>query len=201
MPFENMSSHILLGIVGVMALDTFATPSVPSVLDAEKVAACTIRILEKCVATQAQVPGGIERERLNAVGMVDARAMTIFALHRGVRRSVEHVNVFLMAFDAGLSTLVLHGKVLPLLDVTQAMKTVGEIPAVNAEVIRNQKYPGDEDCSDQSDCYPQRAQDVPLHLQPPRYSRGIQKTFNYQAGRRKFTKQLSVLLFLSHPIL
>jgi hypothetical protein len=161
-----MSSHILLRIVGVVALDTFVAPPVPSVFDAKKVAAGTTRVLEIRVATQAQLPGGIKRERLHTVGMIDARAMTVFAFHRGVRRSAVRVNVFLVAFDAGLSTLVLHGKVLPLLDVTQAIKTVGEIPAVNAEVIRNDKYPGDQECSDQSDCYPQRAQDIPLHLQP-----------------------------------
>ena len=102
----------------------------------------------------------------NVIRMIDRGAVAILTFDRLMSRSVEHVDIFLVAFNAGLSTLVLHGKFLPLLNVTQTMKTVGEIPAVNAEVIRNDEYPGDEYRSDQSDCYPQRAQDVPLHLQP-----------------------------------
>jgi len=68
-----------------------------------------------------------------------------------------------MAFGAGVITLVFDRKILPLLDIAEAMEVVSEAIAVHTEVIRNQKAPGDQDQSDQSDREPQRVQYVSLH--------------------------------------
>jgi len=122
-----------------MAFDAFLSSFMSSVLYAEETGSRAIRVFEIGMATEAKFSGGIERQKLDVIRMIDRGAMAILTFDRLMSRSVEHVNVFLVAFNAGLSALVLHGKFLPLLDVTQAMKTVGEIPAVNAEVIRNHK--------------------------------------------------------------
>jgi hypothetical protein len=72
-----------------------------------------------------------------------------------------------MAFEARIPALIFDRKVFPFLDIAQAVKAVGEISAMNSEVIRNKKDPCDKDACDQSDCYPQRAQYVPLHFRRP----------------------------------
>jgi len=46
-----------------------------------------------------------------------------------------------MTLSAGVSALIFDGKVLPVLEVAEAVIAVGEIPAVNSEVIRNQEPP------------------------------------------------------------
>jgi len=50
-----------------------------------------------------------------------------------------------MTLSAGVSALILDGKILPVLEVAEAVIAVGEIPAMNAEVIRNQETPGEDD--------------------------------------------------------
>ncbi len=69
-----------------------------------------------------------------------------------------------MTFKAGFSALIFDGEVFPFLDIAEAVVPVREVLAMHAEVIRNQKYPGDEDHPHQSDGYPQWAQYMPLHV-------------------------------------
>jgi hypothetical protein len=42
-----------------------------------------------------------------------------------------------MALSAGVSSLILDRKVLPVLDTAEPVIAVGEVPAMNSEVIRN----------------------------------------------------------------
>jgi len=50
-----------------------------------------------------------------------------------------------MTLNAGVSALILDGKVLPVLEVAKAVIAVGEIPTMNSEVLRDQKSPGEDD--------------------------------------------------------
>ena len=49
-----------------------------------------------------------------------------------------------MTLNAGVSALILDGKIFPVLDTTEAVIAVGEVPAMNSEVIRNQKPPTED---------------------------------------------------------
>jgi hypothetical protein len=59
-----------------------------------------------------------------------------------------------MAFNTKLSAAMFHGKVFPFLNIAQSMIAIREVPSVNSEVIGNQKLPGYEDQTDQTDCNP-----------------------------------------------
>jgi hypothetical protein len=50
-----------------------------------------------------------------------------------------------MALSAGVSALVLDRKVFPVLDTAEAVIAVGEIPAMNSEVIRYKNPPAGGD--------------------------------------------------------
>jgi len=50
-----------------------------------------------------------------------------------------------MTLGAGVYAPVLDGKVLPFLDIAQAVKTVSKVPSVNSEVSGNHELPGDKD--------------------------------------------------------
>ena len=50
-----------------------------------------------------------------------------------------------MAFGAGVPALILDRKILPFLNIAETVKTVGEVSAMNAEIIWYQKLPRDED--------------------------------------------------------
>jgi hypothetical protein len=73
-----------------------------------------------------------------------------------------------MTLSARVSALILDGKVLPVLDAAEPVIAVGEVPAVNPEIIRNQKAPTDDNYCDYADRHPQRVQYVPLHLRFPK---------------------------------
>ena len=73
-----------------------------------------------------------------------------------------------MALNAGVFALILDWKVFPVLDTAETVIAVGEIPAMNSEVIGNQEYSQNQDCSDYANRHPQRVQHVPLHLCFPR---------------------------------
>jgi len=50
-----------------------------------------------------------------------------------------------MTLSARVSALILDREVFPVLEVAEAVIAVGEIPAVNSEVIRNQEPPAEDD--------------------------------------------------------
>lgn len=93
--------------------------------------------------------------------------MAILALNRRMGGGIEHLQIFVVALGARFPALVFDREIFPLLDIAQTVEAVGEVPAVYAKIVGNKEDPGDQNRSDQSDCYPQWAQDVPLHLQSP----------------------------------
>jgi len=82
-----------------------------------------------------------------------------------------------VTFNTGFPASILDGKVFPFLNITKTVITVCEVPAMNTEVIGNQKLAGNEDRADQSDRYPQRAQYMPLHCRLPRCSYGTDQVY------------------------
>ncbi|MDH3578095.1 MAG: hypothetical protein OEO71_09810 [Gammaproteobacteria bacterium] len=52
-------------------------------------------------------------------------------------RYVVQLDIFFVTLNAGVSALILDGKVLPVLDTAEPVIAVGEVPAMNSEVIRN----------------------------------------------------------------
>ena len=52
-------------------------------------------------------------------------------------RGAVQSDIFFMTPSACVSALILDGKVLPVLDAAEAVIAVGEVPAMNSEVIRN----------------------------------------------------------------
>jgi len=50
-----------------------------------------------------------------------------------------------MTLSAGVSALILDGNGLPVIEIAEAVIAVGETPAMNAEVIRNQEPPAEDD--------------------------------------------------------
>jgi hypothetical protein len=50
-----------------------------------------------------------------------------------------------MTLNAGVSALILDGNVFPVLEVAEAVIAVGETPAMNSKVIRNQNPPAEDD--------------------------------------------------------
>jgi len=80
--------------------------------------------------------------------------MAILTLDGLVARASNRLHIFFVTFGAGLSALIFDGEVFPFLDIAEAVEAVGEVLTMHAEVIRNQKYPGDEDHPYQSDGYP-----------------------------------------------
>jgi hypothetical protein len=140
--------------MGVMTSRAFLSPLVPAVFNAQKRSSVGIRVFKIGVTPEAQLSGSVERKKLNVVGVVYGRAVAVFAFDTFMSRGVEQLNIFLVAFNTGFSALVLDRKVFPLLNITKAMIAVGEIFSVDTEVIGNQNKLGDQDRSDQSDCYP-----------------------------------------------
>ncbi len=87
-------------------------------------------------------------------------------MHRGAVQS----NIFLVTLSAGFFSLILDGKVFPVLDAAQAVIAVREAPAVDAEVVRNQEPTSGIDHYQHPDRYPQWVQHVPFHLRFPQGS-------------------------------
>jgi hypothetical protein len=74
--------------------------------------------------------------------MTGPGTVAVFALDRRMARRTERSDVRFVTFDAAFPALVLDREIFPLLDVTQAVISVGKILAVNAEVIGNKEYAG-----------------------------------------------------------
>jgi hypothetical protein len=69
-----------------------------------------------------------------------------------------------MTLSAGVSALILDGKILPVLEISETVIAVGEIPAMNSEIVRNHKTPATDNDSDDCKARPQRVQYMPFHL-------------------------------------
>jgi hypothetical protein len=115
------------------------------------------------VTPKAEFPCRVDGKILFVIRVIYSRPMAILALDRLVGRSIQLRHVFFMTFNAELSSPVLDGEIFPFLNVAQAVIAIGEVPAVNSEVIGNQKLSGYKYQTDQADRYPQRAQYIPLH--------------------------------------
>jgi hypothetical protein len=59
-----------------------------------------------------------------------------------------------MAHGAVVFALMLDGEILPVLDTAKAVIAVGEIPAMNSEIIGNQEPAADDDQTDHSERHP-----------------------------------------------
>jgi hypothetical protein len=99
-------------------------------------------------------PGSLDRQELNLVGMADCGAVTVLALDRGVRRCIQHLDLFFVTLDAALAALVLDGKILPFLLVAQSMEVVGKTVAVDPEIVGYEELAGHKNCYHQSDGQP-----------------------------------------------
>jgi len=154
-----MSFRFLPGIMRVMAITALAAAPVCAIYDARHCASVAIRVSKICMTPEAKLPAVINRQRLNtdgrrlitdrrrlnAVCMIYRWSMTVFALDSRMGRGAIQADVFFMTLSAGVSALILDGKVFPVLEAAQAVIAVGEISAMNAEVIRDQKSPGEDD--------------------------------------------------------
>ena len=132
----------------VVALDTLSATLMQPILDGRHIRPCRIRIIQECVATEAKCSFGVSRQILDIVRVIARGSMTILALDSRMWRCVQGGDVFVMTFNAGLSTLEFNGKILPLLDVTQAMEVIGKAGTMNAKIIGNEKQAGEENCGD-----------------------------------------------------
>jgi hypothetical protein len=106
------------------------------------------------VTPEAHCPFLVERKILDVVGMIAGRPMAVFTLHPLVRSTTMRSRIVLVTFETRSRALVLDRKVLPLLDVPEAMIVVGEAVAVHAKVIRHHKQPGEKNKSDYPYCDP-----------------------------------------------
>jgi hypothetical protein len=165
-----------------MTLDAFFASLVPPDFDTHQFATCTVGIFEPGVTPEAKFPGRVKRQILFVIGMIDRRSMTVFAFDRFMGRRIELQYVFFMTFNTGFSSPVLNGKIFPFLNVAQTVIAVGKVPAVNTEVIGNQKLSGYEYQTDQTDCNPQWAQDMPLHRHLPRCAERTEKVYELTAA-------------------
>ena len=165
-----------------MALYAFIAAFMSSVFDTKQLTSSTIGVFEPGMTPKAEFPACVEGKKLFVIRVINGWAMTVFTFDRFMGRRIEHQHVFFMTFNTGLSSPVLNGKVFPFLYVAQAMIAIGEVPAVNSEVIGNQELSGHKDQTDQTDCDPQWAQDMPLHRHLPRRSERTEKV--YELKRR-----------------
>jgi len=87
---------------------------------------------------EAKFPAGIDGQRLNAAWVIYSGTMTVLAFDCRMDRGAVQSDIFFMTLNAGVSALILDGKIFPVLDTAEAVIAVGEVPAMNSEVIRNQ---------------------------------------------------------------
>ena len=113
-----------------------------------------VGIFEPGMASETEPSGRVENQILLVIRVIYGWAMTVFTFDRRVHRSIQLQYVFFMAFNTGFSSAIFHGKVFPFLNIAQSMIAICEVPSVNSEVIGNQKLPGYEDQTDQTDCDP-----------------------------------------------
>ena len=165
-----------------MALDAFSAPFMPLVFDAHKFAASTIGIIEPGVTPETELSRRIERQKLFVIRMVDGWTVTVFTFDRLMARRIKLQYVIFVTFNTGFPSAVLNGEVLPFLNITQPMVAVSEVPSMNAEVVGHEKLSGYEYQTDQADCNPQWAQDMPLHHHLPRRSERTDKVYELTAA-------------------
>jgi hypothetical protein len=110
----------------------------PLVHNAHELASGAVWIVEESMTPEAKLSRLVDRKTLHVVRMIDGRAMAIFAFDRRVARRIELRNIFFVALSTGFPSLVLHGEVLPLLNIAQTMIAVSEVSAMNAEIVWNQ---------------------------------------------------------------
>ena len=120
-----------------MASTALTSAPVSAVFDARHGASVAIRITKLRMTSEAKFPAGIDGQRLNAAWMIYGRPMTVFALDCRMDRYVVQLDIFFVTLNAGVSALILDGKVLPVLDTAEPVIAVGEVSAMNSEVIWN----------------------------------------------------------------
>jgi len=150
----------------VVALDALAAAFMQPIFDSWHIGPCRIRVIQECVAPQAKRSLGISRQILDIVRVIARGSVTVFALDALVRGPPDRPDIIVVTFDAGIPSLVFDRKLLPLLNVVEAMKVVREAVSMHAEIIRNKEHAAQEYETHQSDRYPQGVQYVPLHAYP-----------------------------------
>jgi hypothetical protein len=96
----------------------------------------------------------VQRKVLDVVWVIASGSVAIFTLHTLVGRATMRPRIVVMTLEARGRALILNGKVLPLLDVAEAMVVVGKTVAVHAKVIRHQQQPGEKNESYYPYCNP-----------------------------------------------
>jgi hypothetical protein len=97
------------------------------------------------VATQAKLPGRIQRQEFDIVGVTNTGPMAVLTFDGTMGPRRIHLIIFLVTFKAGLFALVLCRKVLPLLDIAESMVVIGKAIAVNPEVVGNHELTSNHD--------------------------------------------------------
>ena len=120
-----------------MASTALTSAPVSAVFDARHCASVAIGISQLRMTSEAKFPAGIDGQRLNAAWMIYGRPMTVFALDCRMDRGFVQSYIFFVTLNAGVFALILDGKVLPVLDTAEPVIAVGEVSAMNSEVIRN----------------------------------------------------------------
>jgi len=129
----------------VMAFSALASALVPTIIDAWHCASVAIGISQLRMTPEAKLPAAIDMQNLGTAWMIYSGPMTVFALDGRMDRGVIQSNIFFVTLRAGVSALILDRNVLPVLDTAEAVIAVGEIPAMNSEVVRYQNPPTDGD--------------------------------------------------------
>jgi len=122
-----------------MAFDAITPPHVHAIVDMGYLLPSAVRIVEKSMASKTMLSRRVDRQRLDLIRVISGVAVTVFAFNRFMGRTVQGADVFLVTLNAVLPPLVLDRKVFPLLNVAEAIKTVGKILSVNTEVVRNEE--------------------------------------------------------------
>jgi len=128
-----------------MAFSALASALVPTIIDAWHCASVAIGISQLRMTPEAKLPAAIDMQNLGTAWMIYSGPMTVFALDGRMDRGVIQSNIFFVTLRAGVSALILDRNVLPVLDTAEAVIAVGEIPAMNSEVVRYQNPPTDGD--------------------------------------------------------
>ena len=129
----------------VMAFSALASSLVSAIIDARHCASVAIGISQLRMTPEAKLPAAIDMQNLGTAWMIYSGPMTVFALDGRMDRGVIQSNIFFVTLRAGVSALILDRNVLPVLDTAEAVIAVGEIPAMNSEVVRYQNPPTDGD--------------------------------------------------------
>jgi hypothetical protein len=125
--------------MGVMALAALAAPLVFCAIDCRHCGSRAVRVVKLLVTSEAEFSARVYRQVFNVIGVANGGPVAVLALNARMRGAAVRVNLFLVTFGARIIAQVFDGKRLPFLDIAQAVESVGEIPAVNTEVIGNEE--------------------------------------------------------------